>query len=256
MNSPYNIQLQQLQQQLHEHFMMGGPMNNANMFPLMPMTPTSRQQGIIEPIVVDESEDEDDEEQRTLFVANLDERVTEELLYEAFLQAGPIERARIPKDNAGRQRTFGFVTYNKRCSPPYAMHLLQGLSLFRKTLTIKYKGKNMLPPLKSPVIGAGNLERNYDNSALRSGNFSHYHDSRKRDSSSPTYSSRHQDRISKHASSQMRPHSNSSPYQQHRNSPNPFDKRRHNNSSHSNNSNSNKNGNNRYSDHRNGKYRR
>ncbi|XP_013112518.2 RNA-binding protein 7 [Stomoxys calcitrans] len=258
MNSPYDMQLQQL----HQHFMMINNNANANMMlpgPMsslqMPLTSKSRYQHVTEPIVVDESEDEDDEEQRTLFVANLDDRVTEELLYEAFLQAGPIERTRIPKDNAGRQRTFGFVTYNKRCSAPYAMHLLQGLSLYRKTLTIKFKGKNVLPPLKSPVLGAvGNPHKSYDNSALRSGNFSSYSDKRMMDNSSPTCSSRHQERISKHASSQMRQHSSSSPYQQRRDSPNLYDKWR--NHSNHNNGNNNKNSNNRYSDNRSGKYRR
>ncbi|EDW11008.1 RNA-binding protein 7 [Drosophila mojavensis] len=86
---------------------------------------------------VDE-EDEDDEEQvRTLFCSNLDERVTEEILYEVFLQAGPIESARIPLDNTGRQRNFGFVTYQHKIAVPYAVELYQGLELFQKKLIIR-----------------------------------------------------------------------------------------------------------------------
>ncbi|XP_017065616.2 RNA-binding protein 7 [Drosophila eugracilis] len=93
--------------------------------------------------VGDEFEDdieEEDEEQRTLFCGNLDERVTEEILYEVFLQAGPLEGVRIPTDNTGRQRNFGFVTYQRLCAVPFAMDLYQGLELFTKKVTIKQQG--------------------------------------------------------------------------------------------------------------------
>ncbi|XP_034111289.1 RNA-binding protein 7-like [Drosophila albomicans] len=82
-------------------------------------------------------DDEDEEQMRTLFCHNLDERVTEEILYEVFLQAGPIESARIPLDNTGRQRNFGFVTYQHRSAVPYAVKLYQGLELFHKKVSIR-----------------------------------------------------------------------------------------------------------------------
>ncbi|XP_073822236.1 uncharacterized protein isoform X2 [Musca autumnalis] len=167
MNWPHGVQLQIIQQQLNQEIWN------------MPSPPYQKR--VTDAIVVEESDDEDDEGQRTLFVANLDEKVTEELLYEVFLQAGPIERARIPKDNNGRQRTFGFVTYTSKCTAPYAMHLYQGLTLYRKSLTIKYKGRAVPPPLKTPNLGGSgnnnsggnnpgkNSRNSYDNSALRSG---------------------------------------------------------------------------------------
>ncbi|XP_065357691.1 RNA-binding protein 7-like [Calliphora vicina] len=171
--------------------------------------------------VYDESEDEDDEEKRTLFCANLDERVTDDMLYEVFLQAGPIKSARIPKDQSGRQRTFGFITYVHKCSLPYAMQLYQGLSLYRKTLTIKYQGNTQPSPVRnynSP--GHHNKRSSYDNSSLRGGNYSPYNDNSPQNpfqsSYSPDYptgSGKHQDNISKHASSQRRAHTNTSPYQ-------------------------------------------
>ncbi|KAH8260128.1 hypothetical protein KR026_003491 [Drosophila bipectinata] len=86
-------------------------------------------------------DDEDDEDQRTLFCGNLDERVTEEILYEVFLQAGPIEHVRIPVDKmGGRQRNFGFVTYQHLCAVPFALDLYQGLELFEKKVTIRPQG--------------------------------------------------------------------------------------------------------------------
>uniref|UniRef100_A0A1A9W0H0 RRM domain-containing protein n=1 Tax=Glossina brevipalpis TaxID=37001 RepID=A0A1A9W0H0_9MUSC len=84
-------------------------------------------------------DDEDcDEDKRTLPCANLDERATEEILYEAFLQAGPIESAYIHKDEAGRSCLFGFITYVHRCGIFYVLKLLQGLTLYRKRISISY----------------------------------------------------------------------------------------------------------------------
>ncbi|KAH8329121.1 hypothetical protein KR074_004074 [Drosophila pseudoananassae] len=92
-------------------------------------------------------DDDDDEDQRTLFCGNLDERVTEEILYEVFLQAGPIEHVRIPVDKmGGRQRNFGFVTYQHQCAVPFALDLYQGLELFEKKVTIRPQGADKPKP--------------------------------------------------------------------------------------------------------------
>lgn len=126
----------------------------------------------------EEESDEDDESKRTLFCANLDERVTEELLYEVFIQAGPIESVRIPKDN-GKSRCYGFVAFVHAISAPYAMQLMQGLELFRKTVTIKYQGKTQIPQRRnlpadcvymSPRQMNNSKRNSYDNSALRGPN--------------------------------------------------------------------------------------
>lgn len=192
------------------------PMNIMMAAHNMQMMPLPREETPQE--VDEESEEEDNEEKRTLFCANLDERVTEELLYEVFLQAGPIEKARIPKDPNGRQRTFGFITYVHRCSPPYAMQLFQGLSLFRKSLTIKFQGNTNPSPMRNNSQSSGfNKRSSYDNSSLRGGN---YNDSPPqnpfiRSSDGPSGSGNRHDNISKHASSQSRPHSNALPYKRH-----------------------------------------
>ncbi|XP_055859250.1 RNA-binding protein 7 [Episyrphus balteatus] len=156
-----------------------------------------------------ESEDEDDESKRTIFCANLDQRVTEELLYEVFLQAGPIETVRIPKDNGGRQKTFGFITYIHKCSVSYALNLLAGLSLFRKNLTIKTKDQpaQSLPNDCEPLRRSGGR----DNFALRGNNFNGGGNPFSRDKSPPKRiewgsSNRRSDELQKHSSHNSRPH--------------------------------------------------
>ncbi|XP_019950736.1 RNA-binding protein 7 isoform X2 [Paralichthys olivaceus] len=81
----------------------------------------------------------EDEADRTLFIRNLDQRVTEELLFELFLQAGPLIRTKIPKDLDGKQKTFGFALYKHEVSVPYAMELLNGTSLFGRTLHVQFR---------------------------------------------------------------------------------------------------------------------
>lgn len=77
----------------------------------------------------------EDEESRTIFCANISDKVTEGLLYELFLQVerskfnffftcfhlekfqgGPLEKVAQPKDKDGRARTFAFITYVSFCS--------------------------------------------------------------------------------------------------------------------------------------------
>lgn len=78
----------------------------------------------------------EDSDARTIWCGNLSKRVTEELLYELFLQAAPIERVRIPKDK-GQQAQYGFVTVKHLVSVPYSIELLNGVELFGRPLNLK-----------------------------------------------------------------------------------------------------------------------
>ncbi|XP_031847440.1 uncharacterized protein LOC116433462 [Nomia melanderi] len=75
-----------------------------------------------------------DEDMRTLWCGNLSDKVSEEILYELFLQGGPVQRVSIPKDRDGRQRTYGFVTYKHIVSVSYALDLFDGTMLFNRPI--------------------------------------------------------------------------------------------------------------------------
>lgn len=83
-----------------------------------------------------------EEDERTLWCGNLAEKVTEELLYELFLQAGPVEMVKIPQDKDKRPRSFAFITYAHGASVEYAMNIFDGTRLFNRQLTIHKKSKN------------------------------------------------------------------------------------------------------------------
>lgn len=73
---------------------------------------------------------------RTMYVRNLDSRVNEELLYELFLQAGPLVEVFIPRNDAGEMRGFAFVEYEDEESVKYALELFEGSSLFQRELVL------------------------------------------------------------------------------------------------------------------------
>lgn len=81
-----------------------------------------------------------DKDACTIYCGNLHSDVTEELLYELFLQAGPLKNVNIPKE-----KNFGFVEYEHECSVDYAIRLFQGTALFGQELQLKYRNKNKNP---------------------------------------------------------------------------------------------------------------
>lgn len=74
---------------------------------------------------------------RTIFCGNLSSKVTEEILYELFLQAAPLEKVKIPLDKDGRPACYAFITFKHKVSVPYAVDLMQGISLYQKKIIVK-----------------------------------------------------------------------------------------------------------------------
>ncbi|KAG5886369.1 hypothetical protein JTB14_034903 [Gonioctena quinquepunctata] len=77
------------------------------------------------------------DDSKTVWCGNLSDQVTEELLYELFLQAAPLEKVRIPTDREGRKSNFGFITFKHEESVSYVLQLLNGTRLFDKALIVK-----------------------------------------------------------------------------------------------------------------------
>lgn len=77
---------------------------------------------------------EEDRRDRTLWCGNLDSKVTEEILRELFVQAGPVEDVKIPKDNNGCSKSFAFVMFEHAESVGYALALMDGVSLYHRQI--------------------------------------------------------------------------------------------------------------------------
>uniref|UniRef100_A0A182K8X9 RRM domain-containing protein n=1 Tax=Anopheles christyi TaxID=43041 RepID=A0A182K8X9_9DIPT len=121
------------------------------------------------------------EDDRTLWCGNISEKVTEEMLYELFLQAGPVENVKIPRDADRRQRSYAFITFAHACSVEYAMDIFEGTALFQRTLTLHRKNRNGPNPAASPQMnfnypagGSSNIsnpKRYADDSPVRTLNY-------------------------------------------------------------------------------------
>jgi len=77
-----------------------------------------------------------DDSERTLYIGNLHENVTDDLLYELFLQAGPLQGP-VKTVKVEGKSPFAFVLYQHEESVPYAIALLNGIRLFDKALQVK-----------------------------------------------------------------------------------------------------------------------
>ncbi|OQR68131.1 hypothetical protein BIW11_02073 [Tropilaelaps mercedesae] len=77
---------------------------------------------------------------RTLWVGNLSDNVDEDLLYELFIQAGPLENVNVKKcPPNGGQNPFAFVTFRHEISVGYAIALFEGISLYGRSLNMKQR---------------------------------------------------------------------------------------------------------------------
>ncbi|XP_074958087.1 splicing regulator RBM11 isoform X3 [Phalacrocorax aristotelis] len=100
---------------------------------------------------------EEAEAGRTLFVGNLESRVREEILYELFLQAGPLTKVTICKDKEGKPKSFGFVCFKHEESVHYAIALLNGIRLYGRPIKVQYRfGSSHSSELNSPTHGFEN----------------------------------------------------------------------------------------------------
>ncbi|XP_045133918.1 RNA-binding protein 7-like [Portunus trituberculatus] len=88
----------------------------------------------------------EDEESRTVWVGNFDPEVTtEEILYELFLQAGPLHYVKIPQDKTTkRSKNFGFICFRHSVSVPYAIELLNDIDVNGRNLRVQSRNHQQL----------------------------------------------------------------------------------------------------------------
>lgn len=74
----------------------------------------------------------------TLTVSTFDALI--QVLYELFLNAGPLERVTIPKDRETKQqKSFGFIVFEHEESVKFAYDLLNGVELHRSKIRLQNK---------------------------------------------------------------------------------------------------------------------
>ncbi|KAK8813541.1 hypothetical protein WA556_000117 [Blastocystis sp. ATCC 50177/Nand II] len=104
----------------------------------------------------------------TVYVGGLDERVDEELLWELFLQFGPVVSVSMPKDKVtNTHQGFGFVEFQSEIDAEYAVRVCGNITLYGKK--IKVNKSNM--DKRTLDVGAnlfiGNLAPEVDEDMLK-----------------------------------------------------------------------------------------
>lgn len=76
-------------------------------------------------------------QEATIYIGNLDDKITEGLLVELFIQVGPVVHAHIPRDRITQQHQgYGFIEFQSEEDAEYAAKVMSGVRLFGKPLRI------------------------------------------------------------------------------------------------------------------------
>ena len=79
----------------------------------------------------------DQDKEATVYVGNLDERVTDQLVWELMLQAGRIQNVHLPKDRVSQtHQGFGFVEFSEASAADAAIAALDGRDLGGRSLRV------------------------------------------------------------------------------------------------------------------------
>ncbi|KAM7267243.1 hypothetical protein ACFE04_009409 [Oxalis oulophora] len=103
----------------------------------------------------------------TAYVGNLDPQVTEELLWELFVQAGPVVNVYVPKDRVTNlHQGYGFVEFRSEEDADYAIKVLNMIKLYGKPIRVNKASQDK----KSLDVGAnlfiGNLDPDVEEKLL------------------------------------------------------------------------------------------
>ncbi|OJJ52577.1 hypothetical protein ASPSYDRAFT_37103 [Aspergillus sydowii CBS 593.65] len=100
------------------------------------------------------------DKEATVYIGNLDERVSDSLVWELMLQAGRIVNVHLPKDRVTQSHQgYGFVEFNSEEDAEYASRIMNGIRLYGKPIRVN---KASADKQRSVEIGAelfvGNLD--------------------------------------------------------------------------------------------------
>ena len=108
------------------------------------------------------------DKEATVYVGNLDERVTDQIVWELMLQVGRIQNVHLPKDRVTQtHQGFGFVEFVSEEDAEYAAKIMNQIRLYGKPIRVN---KASADKQKTVEIGAelfiGNLDSMVDEKIL------------------------------------------------------------------------------------------
>lgn len=106
-------------------------------------------------------------QEATLYIGNLDERVTEALLWELFVQVGRVIHVFIPKDRISQSRQgYGFVEFQSEADADYASCIMNMVKLYGKPMRINRASADKRSQDMGAILFVGNLDSQVDEKIL------------------------------------------------------------------------------------------
>jgi splicing factor 3B subunit 4 len=106
-------------------------------------------------------------QEASVYVGNLDEKVSEELLWELMLQAGPIVSVHMPKDKVtGKHLGYGFAEYRTEDDAEYAIKVINMIKVYGKPIKVNKASQDKKVLDIGANIFIGNLDNNVDEKLL------------------------------------------------------------------------------------------
>ena len=106
-------------------------------------------------------------QEATCCVGNLDEKVTEELLWELMLQMGPVVNVHMPKDKVtGKLIGYSFVEFRTEDDADYALKVMNMVKVYGKPLKVNKAAQDKKITDVGANIFIGNLDSEVDEKLL------------------------------------------------------------------------------------------
>jgi len=103
----------------------------------------------------------------TVYVGDLDQQVTEALLWELMLQAGPVVNVHIPRDKlSGAHTGFGFVEFHTEDDADYGIKIMNMIKLYGKAIRVNKASRDKKTMDVGANIFVGNLDPDVDEKLL------------------------------------------------------------------------------------------
>lgn len=97
------------------------------------------------------------DKEATVYIGNIDERVTDSLIWELMLQAGRIVNVHLPKDRVTQiHQGYGFVEFISEEDAEYAARIMNQVRLYGKPIRVNKVCYTLLPSCqegRSKLIG-------------------------------------------------------------------------------------------------------
>jgi splicing factor 3B subunit 4 len=107
-------------------------------------------------------------QEATCYIGNMDSRVNDEILWELFIQCGPVINIHIPKDKiTGEHQGFGFVEFRTEDDADYAIKIMHMIKLYGKPIKVNKASQDKRTQEVGANIFVGNLSEEIDEKALK-----------------------------------------------------------------------------------------